>query len=447
MTRDPLTLHARDYGELLLALVLEAQIWVLRRVETLRIEDDNTVNVRVSTDYDLTLTEAGETYTDLLAEGALPRLLLPLGFLAKKPLHDFSLTNQDGKAVSFLSQEETAPISIAALESLAEDLLDVDELPQVVREFIVNVVEADEIEGEQLILEVETVSAGRSDWLAMTTLWAHPEFKYVATNLARSFIAIASLPKESAEIQRCIIKYAYVTTLPWNWSSVGADDVRLIDAVLVRMALRPAQASLDIPLVSNSRSYHVDVEAPANLELRSASIEQSREGIVKTLRKYKGKFTRAHLNVREGSYGTVFEHKLILQVAPQRRGFVRDAMAATLFSFIALLAVFYFVRQGSHSATSVPIPAITIIPGLLAAYLSRPTEHPLASRLYFGLRCVLALSALLAWLAAAITVINVTDAVLEAGLAGLCVASLACVLIAVAAYRAATGVAGAVKEM
>jgi hypothetical protein len=447
MTENALLPHARDYGELLLALVLEDQLWALRRVETLRLQDDVTVNVRVSTDYDLALTEGGRTYRALLENGTLPRLLLPLGFLAKKPLNDFSIIDQDGKPISFLTQEETALVSIAALESLAEEKLQRQPLSSEVSLFISELVNADESEGERLVSEIETRAQGREEWADFDTLWSNIEFRYLATNLAQSFIAIAVLPVREGWPTRHIVKYSYVTSLVWNWSTVNSGENKLVDILLVRLALRPAKAQLAIPLVSNSRSYHSDIEAPSNLELRLAQITQTRPGTdTKTLRKYVGKFTRVHLNVRAGSYGAIFDHQLHLEISPQRRGFIRDSMGATIFSTAALLVMLLFVHQGGHRSSTSAVPLITIVPGLLAAYLSRPTEHPLASRLYFGLRCVLALSALLAWFAAVVSVLNLNEGLTKVLVALLFAVSLGCSSLAILAYRAATGPAVSDKE-
>jgi hypothetical protein len=441
-SQDPIQVQANNYGALILALTLAAQTWALRRVETLRIKDDLTVNVRVSTDFDLTLTKSGRLYSELLKKGALPNLLLPLGFLAKKPLHDFSVTDQSGKPISFLTREETAPISVAALEFLAVDLVGENALTDFTRKFIADLVSADDVEGEKLIAEVQTLPSTREDLMAIRELWGHPEFRYIATNMARSFIAIAVLPGGPQDLSRRIVKYSYVTDLPWSWSSVRNSEESLLNTILIRLALRPARATIEIPLVSNSRSYHADLEAPGNLEIRLAQISRSRDSRETVLRQYEGKFPRVHMNVQGGSYGTVFKHELLMEISPQRRGFIRDSMFATIFATLALVAVYAFTQLSSHGSSASPIPLVTIVPGLLAAYLSRPTEHPLASRLYFGLRCVLALSALLAWMAAVVILVEVPEPVTNMIIALLMVVSVGCSALAVAAYKAATGPAG-----
>jgi len=447
MVADPTTSQIRDYGTLILALTLQAPEWILRRVETLRIVDDITANVRVSTDYDLRLTGAGPVYKSFIDNNDLPQLLLPLGFLAKEPLHDFSLFDQSGNPVSFLTQEETSPISIAAVEYLAAFLLNTQDIPPSISTFIRSVVDLGPEEGEALVLQNKLLGASQDDRRTFSALIANPEFRYVITNLARSFIAIAVLPGDAKHFERRILKYSYVITMPWDWSSVRSGKRGLLGRGLMRLALRPSDVKLEVPLVSTSRSYHADVEAPANLELRQAEIGRKHGTEDAILQQYKGKFTRAHLHLREGTFGVTSAYELRLKVSPQRRGFIRGAAAATVFSTLALLVVLLFIGQIDHTDSASPIPIITIVPGLLAAYLSRPTEHPLASRLYFGLRCVLALSALLAWLAAVATVLNLDGTLLRVVMVCLMGLSLMCSVIAVTAYVRASGKPDSVKAV
>lgn len=105
-----------EYAPYLLGLSLRMPSWVMRRVESIQLIDDTSQRHRVSMDFFLREEETvGQEYVDLIVAGLLPAVIIPVAFLAKKPLAEFNLTGHDGKPLSLLPQAEATDLAVAML--------------------------------------------------------------------------------------------------------------------------------------------------------------------------------------------------------------------------------------------------------------------------------------------------------------------------------------------
>jgi hypothetical protein len=390
--------HASLYGELVAALLLKSTDWVRRRVENLRLEDDDTMLVSVSIDYELVSTEDGEIYRDLVDAEALPHILLPFALLSKRPLYGFSLRDDRGHPLPMLTREQTEPIAEQVLWSVATAAVQNRTLSDSVRDRVASIATGTALEARGVLQGLQTEARLNSSSEAAQLL-SNNAFMYIARLLSEKFVALAVMGDEPHG--RRILKYQYATPLGWKTPLA-------VRRVLSRFAVVSAVLDVDLPSVRLASSYHLEIRAPEQLEFRGVEIRKRAAGDrkwAKTDARVRGKSVLAHLMLQQDARAEPDRHRLRVLLAPQRRGFLRGALVSLVFSTLALYVSWKYQSQfSSTSPTSTSL--LLIVPGLISAYLSRPVEHPAASRLYIGLRAGLALGGLACWTAAVLVVIG-----------------------------------------
>jgi hypothetical protein len=102
----------------MLSLVSRWPSWVHRRVESISLEDPETIRRRVSVDFTL--------FSDLpplitTGDGD-PLFFVPLTLLRKQPLVDFDLRDEEGRALPLLTREWNGSLAAATLGVLSEGI-------------------------------------------------------------------------------------------------------------------------------------------------------------------------------------------------------------------------------------------------------------------------------------------------------------------------------------
>ena len=146
--------------------------------------------------------------------------------------------------------------------------------------------------------------------------------------------------------------------------------------------------------MSFSDSYHLEIAAPPDLEIDAAQLRFERAVVGKDVMPENvtdgGRLQRAHLYVSH--VGSEFRAKAFIYFRRQRDAFLWSAFLTALL-VVALLAVgltrlddLIGDQHANQSQTAAALLLIT--PTLLAAYLARPGEHRLASKILIGVRCL-----------------------------------------------------------
>jgi hypothetical protein len=153
--------------------------------------------------------------------------------------------------------------------------------------------------------------------------------------------------------------------------------------------------------VSMARSYHCEVSAPPNLEILQAKLSASDRRDKEENVHSDTPSERVHLQLSE--VPSHWNAELVADLRAGRPGMAQTAamLAVAVSLLLTAGALFHWLSEKSGDTAAALLVAI---PALLAAYLSRP-EHQLAGRLLRGIRWMTAAIGLLAFLAAASTVV------------------------------------------
>lgn len=364
-------------GALLHSLLLSPERWTHRRVESITILDHLSIHRRVSLDLSIDPEDA----IDLDYLG-----FIPLTFLRKEVLRNLDLRDRENQALPVLNKEPTDYATGNALIVLAERILD-GPLPAEMEHNLRFVPNADphlarrELEHWHWAAK-EPTHPQAAAWQTLTKAKAFTDF---AKSLADSFVLLAAAPPP---VERQLIKLSYEERFG------DGDGSGSLGNLSVRFGWRRGSLSVAVPAVSFSESYHLEVAAPPDLEIDAAQLRFERvtpspEPVPESVTDG-GRPQRAHLYASR--VGSELQAKAFIYFRRQRDAFLWSAFLTALL-LVALLGA-GLTRLGDlignqHASQSQTAAALLLItPTLLAAYIARPGEHRLASRLIVGVRCL-----------------------------------------------------------
>lgn len=375
-----------DYrlGDFLTGLLVTRDQWVRRRVETVRMLDDQTLERRITLDLSLSAIRGKQPEEeDPFATSPL-YMPLPVLMLTKDLLLDFSARDQDGKALVIADREEDSyaatsvlmyqlgkvpllvpPVEISACSSLLAHLDDiVYQLPE----------PPDYPRAKQL----KTWSRGDKRFWPEddSRLWEvarqDEHFTRWLRDFTFNFLVIVALPLDPTPR---IIKLSYQEQAP---------DYRVSRAPFrhVRFPVNPAG-------IGTARSYHLVVKAPDGLAITGGELVRIEGTSGETdgheeVTSYRRRLlpTVAHVYtstppVKPGSFRFV----VCLTVRPPG-GLLPSAALTALFGAAVISAeAWKFPQLRTSSAnpgvatTAMVALLLTLVPALLAIHLAQPSEH------------------------------------------------------------------------
>jgi hypothetical protein len=314
-------------------------------------------------------------------------------------LAHFDLRDEDGRALPMLTRSQNAQTAAEVLASMAETLLGHEPLDLLdkrlrivpagdddVAEAVANDLRA--VADQELALrrnETEAARAARAtklprdDWRyieEVATLLTGP-YRRVLGELTANFLLLTPITPEPG--RRRVIKLAYDEP----FEAVGGN----LRSLAVALGFAHARVELQVTTAAKARTYHCELVAPADVEIREAVLFATRG---------QGEGDAFH-----GSRGRV--HLLMTRVSPDAVGFVLASLRARRSGFLraalltsalatALLALGFWRFSLVSARAEASAPLLLLAPGLLAAYLLRPGEHALASALLLGVRAMVLLS-------------------------------------------------------
>jgi hypothetical protein len=396
------TKDAHDIGAMTARLMFPWDQWVHRRVDRVTFSDEDAIFRKVSVDF--TLPHWFHEYRKTPPKKP-KRQLVPLGFLRKEALVNFSLQDEDGSSLPLLSAPQDAQVAEAVLLHLAEISIQAS-IPDEVRHDIRDLVREPPTAASETYLRLFTARDK-----ALTTreaLTGMPMFASTASLFRDSFLTLSMF--DIRRYERRIIHYSYEEGL-----SESGEFIRLVQQAVGQ----PRVMTVGITAPSEAASYHLEVEAPEGLMItRSISYQHIGGGVTIRRKPSAGILRRAHCHFanvppRSRAGAAIFLH-------PRKSSVVRAATLTALLTLAATLAIsarFSHIEKGDNAAAAALLLAVTGIVGLI---VMRSGENEMATTLLFPLRVVAVLPAILGVWAAIVVVINPSPTVGYSALGAIC---------------------------
>lgn len=319
--------------------------------------------------------------------------LVPLGLLRKRTLLQFDLADEQGNRLPLATHDQHERLATAALGVIAELVLGSRPSPAT----LTKLQDLVGYEGDDPDAAVEALGSG---WRRLTgpsaptegdLLLQDADFRRWALNFAGGYLLLVPLRGKG----RHVFKFAYTEALG-TWESEAARP-SFLRTLPHRFAQRPLVFAFDIPGIGESRSYHLEVHAPAGLQVSGVAFHLGPGAAAKTQRPPIHMPTIAHFNVSGAAPED--EALAIISMAAPREGFMWRAAVACVLVTVVLA---YLAGLGLSKLKSVD-EAVTILlasQGVAPVLATRAGEHPLASRFLNGIRFVATAVAALTFAAA-----------------------------------------------
>jgi hypothetical protein len=379
-------------------MLLRPRTWIHRRVETIEFLDEAHVLRRTSVDF--TVPDLTGVPADPATQQAL--VFVPVALLKKGVLRNFSLRDEQQGALPTLTREQNVALSATMLENLAELALQKptqrvqkrSRLRDEVYNDLVAIVDENADVAAVALSQVENASGpDAKDNKQRQIIWKKPELQTLANDLAGQFVLFVPLTLKSGD--RRVIKFSYEEVL---------EPLRL--TLWQRLGLAAVTFGVPAPSVGNGASYHAELPCPPDLVAVGADLRDARSRA--RLAEDPGVRQRAHLHTIAAKRDAIGSIEISFRVPSA--GLLWSAVLIAWVTAAILTAglILYTIGIGASGDTAVVL--LAALPGIFAAYLVRPGEHPLLQRLASGIRALVALSATVSFAAAATLAIDLRRA-------------------------------------
>jgi hypothetical protein len=429
-------------------LLLYSSDWVLRRVESFRFVDEHTVRRQMSIDFCLPRRSTSEMGMDLAAVDTMLRLgsaAVPITTLRKEKLTDLDLWDEDGRTLPMTTTSENGEVASHALASLAwlvansfgEDWTPMPEqatraldgvatLPareaNLLLDCMIDGVDRhvprlalyeppsngpDRRSNEaralhELVAGVRAIEAAHLGHRLRAVL-GDASLQSLARQLATDFIVLMDLGNAAHE--RRIVKLAYEeqVALPSERRQQQSRSRRARRRIAERCCWLPKAYNLDTFAVGTAESHHVEFEAPQHTDVVDAFMRAAYYETQGTRRVQRSATSRhdhrnnrhAHLHLRKLPAEAQADAFVSFRASPGGVLYQACLLAWCIFALLLL------GRGELHGLQTDAAAALLLaVPTALAAYIARPSEHPVASQALSGVRVLVGLSGLFLFIGA-----------------------------------------------
>jgi hypothetical protein len=419
--------NAEALAKLVERLFWEKEAWIFRRVEKITFEDRTTVRRHISLDFEV-------PDVHLASGDSHEKSYVPVSVLRSwPPVHNFDLRDGSGAILPLLSRKTTNALDLTVLRRVAQwamgdSAMEVsDQLQRIVygagrRPRDAYRVLRSALEDE--VLELPPDNAER-----------YERFLDLAAVMCDSTMLWIEVDRQDPGARR-VIKLAYD-------EPVRSRLFRIL-SVLNSLSWRSVIVAFDVPHIGDANSYHLEIDAPAPLEMVMARLDlSSDEPFPTAIARFRHRLAgfqrslsaallrrlhrpplplqdaewwgrhveivsrRAHLYVsgnRPRAYALA-----TVSMLPQRRGVLTASAVSTLL-IAGVVSAFHHLAPYIYSAAiakpastalfSVSVSFMLLTPALLTYVLLKGPEHPLAQHLFVGVRVVVTAAVLTATTAA-----------------------------------------------
>lgn len=425
--------------------------WIARHVETIAIESEHSGRRRLTVDVEL----PGDPDAIVTTCDGSALFCVPIALLAKHPpTAQIDVRDEGGRALPLLTRAENGWISSLALlgameknggapyPEFQEELIDLvfadpDEIgPAVSAALMLEEVKLDGPGAKRIQRVIEDLAVCSMLWVY---LWGVPGERRVvklsyAIRLERQPLVLHN--EHEAELRVSYPDDRQDITFPVSVpGSIRWRDT--IARLLAPISSALGWSSLDVlirfPDMRGAHTYHMQVVAPEGLELTGIDAENGKEP---SSGHSDGQCAHLYLSNVNGP-ATTGPIRFALKV--ERRGFLNLSLMATVVTATGLWLAQATVEQAQiGDVNQISAAVLLVLPALLAVFVVRQAEHPIATRLLAGVRALVLLAGLASVeAAAALSGIHpgTWQSVSEAWIWCASVASLAAIGVAIAWVR------------
>ena len=366
-------------------LLLTEANWVHRRVET--IDFLSTELARRSTSVDLTVPEPFRAMLRI-DDG---QFVVPIATLAKRPLRNFDLRDEAGRAIPVLGRDHNGDIAHGALIGLAELALEEAGLGSLTPQTVAHLraiacgtrEEADQTAGALIRAaeegDAELAAVLEDDWTF-----------YLISLLASSYILLAVV--READTRR-ILKFAY---------DEGYDDSRSrLQRVRQGLGIAALTFQINAPAAVRAASYHAEIVIPEQLRIEEAFLYDVEDLSI---------YGDADIDADRGAlYASSLELSarpaLFVRLDAERAGLPTVAFAVSVVTAsMLILGAVVFKPDATTGGPSVSV--LLAASALFAGAVAQRGEHDLVQRFFTHRRAVLVLTGVTALVAASTLAFN-----------------------------------------
>lgn len=365
-------------------LLLRWSHWVHRRVERITFADEDASRREISVDF--TLPNDFHTIRGTPKEEAR-RQLVPLGFLRKGVLVNFSLRDESDASLPLLNAMQNAQVAEATLVSLAGLVLEGDEVSELVRDDIRKVVREDPDDAKEAFARLFDRPDPAHE--QRVKLGADSTFRAVAEPMVTHFMALAMV--DIRRHQRRIVHLSYEDSLWWDETAGVWDRFRRALRRLVLALGNPRLVLFVIPAVADTDSYHVEIEAPNGFKVSAReSYVRLPTGATPPPTKRGGSYKRAHVYFPQASPGS--QGLVALHILPRQSTIVRSAILAGLLILLTLAALWAQIDDIKNASDEGAAAAALLLSfsGLVGIYATQQGETPMVTALLWPIRMLAA---------------------------------------------------------
>lgn len=389
--------------------LIERPNWVSRRVETVRIPDHESLEIRersVSIDVD-----AKELRSRLQSRGLpIDSVVIPLGLVPKGLMLDFDVRLDSGVTTSLLTRQEDASVGslvlLAAIrrggnsKRLSKEI--VNALQRLSFDFPIMPAEDGELalSTDKLPPPDQLSVRFKSDWDAIQE---DPRVRRLMRQFAESYLPLAKLELNSS---RVIIKYRRLendvdSTMKFLASRRGPDK---------RWAFYQKRPYWPVVIraghIGRATSEHLRVVAPEGTNFVFAMLSPAPDGERPISLRYNSRISleRAAMYTNGVAAG---DYYFVAALVPSLGGFIRPSLWLTgIVAFVlglgAVAEELWMFLETARESTDAAVTLLLVVPTLFVAYILREGEHHVRRRLLMPARN-LSLATLLPLLVAAVS--------------------------------------------
>jgi hypothetical protein len=394
-TTPPAPADPETLGAVAVALAWDWASWVNRRVETIEFVEDTTIRRAVSIDFtlpppaDLAATIAPDDW-----------IVVPLQIVAKGPLMHVDVFDEQRASLSTLNTVRNTDLATRGVVRLLNAIAAQAGRPPLTpatMDAIAELVQAPVARATTIRDALLTLGEELAEVLAIGTPAQRSE-RQLVDELTTGFLQLVQLPYEPGRHR--VVKVAYDVAQPWDETG---PEIRF-GPTLRGLGALPRRRTFELN-IGQGLGHHVEVIAPEDTEIVAARLRgtqwSSQAGARQPLFvRVRGRSrSRAHAYVRlvageEGapdpgvlrelrSLGRGDQAEFRVALAPRRAGVVAVATATAVFTAVTMI-VFAMRLARLDGQTSAAV--LLLVPAIFAAYISRPGEHPFATRALIGVR-------------------------------------------------------------
>lgn len=408
-------------GELaaeLLAASTEGE-WLLRRKEKATLLDELVIRRQMSVDFVLPAEVHAQTRIGRQEVWYAPLFFLPKGldepFIPDAPLGppepfvaNFDLRDRNGRALSLPSRVWNGWVTTEMLRSMIENSLDergfeIGELRDGIRRLCHEICTSDHRSAALILETMRKEQAGVTDPNSLRTIIGAADANDL--RLARmmevcSGASVAMIPLIGTESRQGIVKLVFdeeVTSVTGKqrWQQASA-----------RIGWGGYELWAETPYIG-AASYHFEFESPAGLEIYDSGLvrvdgpepdgdEPRPETMLDRVSGYS-----SHLHLYEPEAADTLKSFAWIRLRVRRQEFVGGAAIAGIVVAASMWGAYFSAEDAALTPTAIP-PLLLLVPSLIAAYAVRPGPHRLTARMLAPVRWIVAFSATIPFIAAAV---------------------------------------------